>query len=212
MWIEDLWKKAYVPHAALSGFSLRFSISERRLFGLVKVARKAGADLVINARVVDIDWTSSSKAAVTTAIGQRHTFDLLVGADGAKSIVRKQALSTREASPPNGNCADRAIVPYSKIRADPELKRLVEKLTMEVWMTNKSYTISYPISAGKDFNVVLSHHCSRVVDDVEEVDIKELRERYKDYDPRTKKIVEMVPSAKRWPLLVTGPLETWSVR
>jgi hypothetical protein len=78
-------------------------------------------------------------------------------------------------------------------------------------MADKSYIISYPISAGKDFNMVLSHHTSRLVEDVEEVDINEFRDTYRDYDPRTKKIVDMVPLVKRWPLLVTGPLDTWSL-
>jgi len=178
--------------------------------GLVKVASKEGADLVINARVVEIDWKSSKKVKVTTGKGAKYTFDLLIGADGVKSIVRKKLFPNVKPAPPTGNCAYRAIVPYSQIRADPELRGLVEKLTMEVWMADKSYIISYPISAGKDFNMVLSHHRPTLVDDVEEVDINELRETYKDYDPRIKKIVNMVPSAKRWPLLVTGPLDIWS--
>jgi salicylate hydroxylase len=178
--------------------------------GLVTVARRAGAELVIDARVVDIDWKSSKNVAVTTERGHKYTFDLLVGADGVKSVVRRKILPHVKPAPPTGNCAYRAIVPYSKIRADPELRGLVEKLTMEVWMSEKSYIISYPISAGKDFNMVLSHHRSTLVDDVEEVDMNEFRETYKDYDPRIKKIVDMVPSVKRWPLLVTGPLKTWS--
>jgi salicylate hydroxylase len=178
--------------------------------GLVKVARKAGADLIINARVADIDWTSSKRVTVVTETGQKYSFDLLVGADGVHSVVRRKILPRVKPAPPTGNCAYRAIVPYSKVRADPELRELVEKMTMEVWMADKSYIISYPISAGKDFNMVLSHHCSRLVEDVEEVDISEFRETYKDYDLRIKKIVDMVPSVKRWPLLVTGPLDTWS--
>ena len=93
-------------------------------------------------------------------------------ADGVKSVVRRKILPHVRPAPPTGNCAYREIVPYSKVRADPDLRGLVEKLTMEVWMADKSYIISYPISAGKDFN--------------------------------------MVPSVKRWPLLVTGSLDTWS--
>src|SRR4051794_26783591 len=126
--------------------------------GLVKVARKAGAGLIINARVVDIDWISSNKVAVTTETGQKYSFDLLVDADGVKSVVRRKILPHVNPASPMGNCAYQAIVPYSKIRADPELRGLVEKLTMEVWMADRSYIISYPISAGKDFNMVLSHH------------------------------------------------------
>jgi salicylate hydroxylase len=81
---------------------------------------------------------------------------------------------------------------------------------MEVWMSDRSYIISYPISSSNDFNMVLSHHRSAPVEDVEEVDMNEVRETYKHYEPRIKKIVDMVPSVKRWPLLVTGPLDTWS--
>jgi len=131
-------------------------------------------------------------------------------ADGVKSVVRRKILPHVRPAPPTGNCAYREIVPYSKVRADPDLRGLVEKLTMEVWAADKSYIISYSISAGKDFNMVLPHHCSRLVEDVEEVDINEFRETYRDYDPRIKKIVDMVPSVKRWPLLVTGSLDTWS--
>lgn len=77
-------------------------------------------------------------------------------------------------------------------------------------MAEKSYIITYPISAGQDFNLVLSHHVDRLVDKVEEVDVEEVRRQYKDYDPRIKRIVDMIPEASRWPLLVTGPLESWS--
>ena len=54
-------------------------------------------------------------------------------------------------------------------------KELIDKLTMEVWMAGKSYIITYPISAGKDFNMVLSHHVDHLVDKVEEIDMKDLR-------------------------------------
>ena len=71
-------------------------------------------------------------------------------------------------------------------------------------MSEKSYIISYPISAGKDLNMVLSHHRPKFVSQVEQVDIQELRDAYKDYDPRIKRIVDMIPEAQRWPLMVTG--------
>ena len=81
---------------------------------------------------------------------------------------------------------------------------------MEVWMGNNSYIISYPISGGEVFNMVLAHHRPKPVTTVENVDMDELRDTYKDYDPRIKRIINMVPEAQRWPLMVTGPLDTWS--
>ena len=56
--------------------------------------------------------------------------------------------------------------------------------------------ISYPISDGKDFNMVLSHFHDPPVDPVHGVCIVE----------------KIPPGVSRWPLLVTGPLSSWSSR
>lgn len=178
--------------------------------GLVDVAEKHGAKIIINSKVVNVDYQSGRQVMVTTFHGMKHSFDLLVGSDGINSTVRKIIMPDVEPMPPTSNAAYRAIVPSEQIRKDPVAKDLVEKLSMEVWMADKSYIISYPISAGKLFNMVLSHHRPNLVHEVEEVDMQELRDTYKDYDPRIKRIVEMVPSAQRWPLRVVGPLKSWS--
>lgn len=129
-------------------------------------------------------------------------FYLVIGSDGMNSIVRRTILPHVKLRPPTGNCAYRAIVPFAQIRQDPVARELVEKLTMEVWMAEGSYIITYPISGGKDFNLVLSHHREKPVD------MREVRETYREYDERNRRVVDMIPSAQRWPLAVTGPLET----
>ena len=40
--------------------------------------------------------------------------------------------------------------------------------------------------------------------------MKDLWKQYENYDPRIKRIVDMIPEEQRWPLLVTGPLKSWS--
>jgi salicylate hydroxylase len=81
---------------------------------------------------------------------------------------------------------------------------------MEVWMSHNSYIITYPISGGNDLNLVLSHHVDHPVYHVEDVSIPELQKEYKDYDPRIRSVVSMITEVQRWPLLVTGPLGSWS--
>lgn len=185
--------------------------------GLVEVARRNGVDIIIDSRVARLQQGEDGRVTVATQKGKAHTFDLVIGADGVQSIVRRTLFPNVQPTPPTGNCAYRAIVPYDEVRADPLTRELVEdkdgnlKKTMEVWMAPTGYIISYPISDAKDFNMVLSHFREPPVSQVQEVDIKEVRREYDDYDPRIRRIVEMIkPPISRWPLLVTGPLDSWS--
>lgn len=165
--------------------------------GLASIAAKAGATIKINSRVVGIDH-QAAQVDVTTQQGAAYTFDLCIGADGVNSVVRQTLFPNVRPEPPTTNCAYRAIVPYDQIRKDPVAKELIEKLTMEVWMAPKSYIITYPISAGKMFNLVLSHHRPEKLRATEsDVPIEEMRAEYKDYDPRIKRIVDMIPDVVR---------------
>ena len=40
--------------------------------------------------------------------------------------------------------------------------------------------------------------------------MEEVKRQYRDWDPRIRQIIDMIPSVQRWPLLVTGPLKSWS--
>jgi hypothetical protein len=69
---------------------------------------------------------------------------------------------------------------------------------MEVWMAEDAYIITYPINAGKMFNLVLSHHRPEKLRTTQhDVPIEELRHEYKDFDPRIKRIVDMIDNTVR---------------
>ena len=178
--------------------------------GLAEGARRHGCNLVVGARVTKID-DSSSPVKVTTEKGVTYEFDLLIGSDGLKSVVRTVLFPDVKPRAPTKNAAYRGVIPYDEVFAKvPEAKSLFRN-SIDVWGSPGGYIISYPISAGKDLNLVLSHHRDNYVEEVEDpVDMNEFRNFYKDYDPLIKKIIGMVPSSKRWPLLVTGPLKSWS--
>jgi salicylate hydroxylase len=162
--------------------------------GLAAVAQSLGAKLHIDSAVTHIQYEVSDTVTVKTRRGLTYTFDLLVGADGLNSVTRQSLFPDVIPKPPTTNCAFRAIVPYSQIRKDPIAKELVEKKTMEVWMGENAYIITYPISDGTLLNLVLSHHLPDKLRATQpNVPIEEMREIYKDFDPRIKHIIDMIP-------------------
>lgn len=185
--------------------------------GLVEVARNHGVEIYIDSRVAALQQQQDGQVTVTTEKGKAYSFDLVIGSDGVQSVVRRTLFPDVKPRPPTGNCAYRAIVPYDEIRKDPLTRELVEdkdgnlKRSMEVWMAPTGYIISYPISDSKDFNMVLSHFRNPPVDHVQPVDLDEVKRQYDGYDSRIRRVIEKIPpGVSRWPLLVTGPLDSWS--
>lgn len=130
--------------------------------GLTCVARELGAELVVNAKVDTIDYEDGGAVKVASEAGGKWTFDLVIGSDGINSVVRQAFLPDVKPRPPTNNAAFRAIVPMEKVRNDPLTRHLTEKAQMDIWMgadpshgKKHGYIITYPISAGKDFNMVL---------------------------------------------------------
>lgn len=186
--------------------------------GLVQVARREGVELVTGARVAEVRYQvagGGERVQVRDVKGRAWEFDLVVGADGLNSVTRRTILPDVTPTPPTNLAAYRATVPMDKIRSDPVTRELVEKPTMNVWMGAKEgeehgYVITYPISGGSVLNMVLSHHRSHPVFNVEEASLAEVRETYKFHDPRLRRLLEMLTDGvRRWPLLVTR-CPTWS--
>lgn len=162
--------------------------------GLVERAQEAGSEILTGKRVSSLEWKSESqvgeKVHVRTEDGGEYMFDLVIGADGLHSIVRAVVTPDVEPVPPTKNAAFRAVVPWVEVQNDPICRELASEKTMEVWMGKGRYIISYPISGGKDFNMVLSHHVSEKLWAVQpDVSLEELQEIYKDFDPRIRAVV-----------------------
>lgn len=183
------------------------------LTGLLETARKAGCDFRTGSRVVSVDHKSQlgNQVQVATIKSEEFEFDFLVGADGLNSIVRQTLFPLVKQRPLTNNASYRATIPYSEIESDPALAGIADKKAMNVWMGGNGYIIGYPISGGDIFNLVLSHHRPEPMWEPEEADFRDVRAEYFDYDKRILKIMEKIPDKiKRWPLLQTGPLDSWS--
>lgn len=96
---------------------------------------------------------SENTPSVTTASQSTYTADLIVGADGVKSIVKKYVTGTPDDGQPSGDQAYRFTLPMSLVQSHPDLAWACEKRVTNVWGPD-SHVVLYPIKNYELLNVV----------------------------------------------------------
>ena len=81
---------------------------------------------------------------------------------------------------------------------------------MDAWIGPNGYILLYPLSGGRELNVVTLFTVDYVVTKPEDIDIDEFRNLYKNWNPLIQKILSLVDYTQKWPLLVLPPMKTWS--
>jgi salicylate hydroxylase len=104
---------------------------------------KSYMTLKLNSRVVSVE---PQEGKVTLENGEVISGDLLIGADGIKSIVRDAVAGGRPKSPvPTGHAAYRAVISTKDMISDPDLKPLIDQAEMISWMGPGKHIIGYCI-------------------------------------------------------------------
>ncbi len=147
-------------------------------------------------------------AALELADGSEHTFDLIVGADGIHSGVRK-FLFGEEKPTFTGVVSYRAVVPAAKL-ADLELGAFVK------WWgpTPESQIVTFPLNRGKDVFIFATtgqtdwtHESWTTPGDPDA-----LRAAYKDFHPEARALLAACDTVLASALYVRDPLPQWSQR
>ena len=103
---------------------------------LYELATSLGVRVDFNRAVVAIepgDDTSPSPK-VTLSTGEVLTPDLLIGADGPRSVVRQAVLGRPDNAEPSELTVYTATIPGDKLKEDPELRQWLEAEEWPIWM------------------------------------------------------------------------------
>ncbi|KXH33505.1 FAD binding domain-containing protein [Colletotrichum simmondsii] len=128
--------------------------------------------------------------SATLASGETFSADLIVAAD-----------------------VYRATVDVSKMRRIPEIAWILEKPGLHVWIGEDRHVMTYTIAAGESFNMVLSHRDSRDPSTWEQKTqaeiLAEMRAEFRGWDSQLTKIIELIDTTIKWPLMAGVPLDNW---
>lgn len=137
--------------------------------------------------------------------------DVIIGADGLKSVCREEMLGRPDPPLFTGDLAYRIVVKAEDMKKHESLRELVERPSINHWMGPNSHVVCYLLKGGGLYNVVMA--CP---DDLPELvntakaDLKEMRERFEGWDPRLTLLLSLVQEMSKWRLQNSEEMDKWS--
>lgn len=179
---------------------------------LLETAEAAGVQVLRNKKIIAYDF--SSPAAVNDA-GEIFTADLIIAADGIKSIARPLLTGQEDRPRDTGDVAYRILIPGDKLLADPLLATLITKPSTTSWCGPDAHIVGYPIRGGDLYNVVV---CATAAENefmsdeawIVEGDNSELCRRFASWEPRVRKLCALTGAFRKWRLCDLASLPTWT--
>nr|BAG06218.1 hypothetical protein [Nocardioides sp. DF412] len=163
-----------------------------------------GAGLHLDKRLVSVD-DAGSAARLRFADGDVVEADLVIGADGARSLLRTHVLGYDDARF-SGSYGWRGIVPPS------ELDLLPDPEAIQFWMGPSGHLLHYPIGNG-DHNFLLVKRLEGPWSEPtwlgSGADDEHL-EAFAGWHPAVLQMIGAVPGGEKWGLFHRPPLHEWS--
>lgn len=175
---------------------------------LVEEAQKSGVVMQLNSEVTAIDFNKPS-----VQIKDKPDFhaDIIIGADGLKSVCREKLLG--KADPPHltGDLAYRITVRKEDMLQVPELRELAETPQITYWLGPDSHVVCYLLQRGGLYNIVLAcpDNLPELVNTAK-ADLDEMRDFFKDWDPTLRALLGLVKETSKWRLQNSEEMKTWS--
>ncbi|KAJ7780061.1 2-polyprenyl-6-methoxyphenol hydroxylase [Mycena maculata] len=145
--------------------------------------------------------------------------DVVLGADGVKSIVRKCMLARHgelDGAQDTGQSAYRIMLRREQLAHDPELLALVDSNSTFRWIGARRHIIAYPISGHTIFNISTAQPDVNFAAEptatwTTRADKSTLLKTYSDFCPAVARMLELVTESEvcEWKLRVHLPLKTW---
>ncbi|KAJ7173105.1 hypothetical protein C8R43DRAFT_1209402 [Mycena crocata] len=163
--------------------------------------------LFLNSRVASLD---PHLGQVTLESGQSFRGDVILGADGVKSMIREVVIGRPDKPIHTGDAAYRAIIPTSEMAKDPDLKPLVDHPEMTGWIGPGRHIMAYCIRGTEEYNLVMLHP-DRGLREAYNVpaSVHKMRADFAGWEPRVQKLLALVSRTLIWPLFDRDPLDTW---
>lgn len=177
---------------------------------LVEAAQEEGVNIILGHRVEDIEYPAPNKVLVkAVAGGQTVSFagDVVIGADGIKSRTRSLFLGRDDLAYNTGDLAYRMLIKTEDLAKNENLKFLLQP-NLNFWMGPGMHCVVYLLHEYCNI-VVLSPDTLPENVNIQEATTQELRDLFKNWDPKFQELISLVESTAKWRLQNSRELDAW---
>lgn len=174
---------------------------------LVAEAERLGVTVVLGSAVAGIDF---EKPAVQLKDKPDFHADIILGADGLKSMCREELLGHPDPPHLTGDLAYRIIVKAEDMKKHPDLRDLAEKPAINLWMGPYGHVVGYLLQGGGLYNIVLCcpDNLPELVNTAK-ADLQEMRSFFQAWDPTLKTLLGLVQETSKWRLQNSEEMRSW---
>lgn len=150
--------------------------------------------------------------AIVVAGGEEVVGDLLIGADGIRSVVRTDLFGPK--SPWFcGRVTNRHVLDAAPLREDEGLAELLARPAQNIWLGPNGHVITHPIKGGDGLYMGVTR-AGLEPDEAfwsSAVDPEQLKAQIRGWDPRIGRLIDAAPTITAYGLHDSEPMESWSI-
>ncbi|OGB54497.1 MAG: salicylate hydroxylase [Burkholderiales bacterium RIFOXYD2_FULL_59_8] len=177
----------------------RVDIHKSLLEGAVETGK---VEFFTNTRIETVEQDADS-VTLTDQNGKQWRGVAVIGADGGKSVVRKQYVN----DPPRvtGHVVYRAVVDKTEFPTDLQWN------AASLWAGPNCHLVHYPLRGGEQYNIVVTFH-SRDKEEwgVTDGSKEEVESYFQGICPQARQLIELPKTWKRWATADREPIARWS--
>ncbi|MCJ1393745.1 hypothetical protein MMC18_006621 [Xylographa bjoerkii] len=143
--------------------------------------------------------------------GEIFEADVIVAADGIKSLARELVLGFDDKPKSSGYACFRAFFKGSHLKEDPMCREFVSKECVNVWIGNDVHLVQNTLRDGEEFNWILTHKDTADIKEswFQPGDMDEVRKIMQTCDPRIAAAVNKTKECLDWKICYRDPIPTW---
>ncbi|XP_006462114.1 hypothetical protein AGABI2DRAFT_206335 [Agaricus bisporus var. bisporus H97] len=206
-WQEDIIREAGADFLLMHHYDLHQA--------LYRLAISVGASVTFETSIQDVNFNQDArKPCVVLEDGTTVEADVVIGADGHRSIVRNFVAPEVDEGSDTNHSFYTVIVPASAMETDPDLREYAGLPEWPIWMGDSRGALGYPIRNGTEYNLHVywpdnEVNSPAIVEESWDLEIPTNAIDFEGYDPRIKKLFNLVPTAHRARFVRREVVDDW---